>query len=66
MEIQLNGKGRCLQNGKTLQELLHDLAVDPKQVVVERNRQIVRRAQLSQTLLEEGDVLEILHFVGGG
>jgi thiamine biosynthesis protein ThiS len=35
-------------------------------VVVELNRKIVRRPQLSDTTLSDGDVLELVHFVGGG
>jgi thiamine biosynthesis protein ThiS len=42
------------------------LGLDPRTVVVERNREIVRRPQLSDTALTEGDAIELVHFVGGG
>jgi thiamine biosynthesis protein ThiS len=35
-------------------------------VVVELNRKIVRRPQLSETALSDGDAVELVHFVGGG
>jgi thiamine biosynthesis protein ThiS len=46
--------------------LLHHLSLDPRTVVVELNRNIVRRAQLEDTSLAEGDAVELVHFVGGG
>lgn len=46
--------------------LLAELELDPSQVAVERNRDIVPRAQYAQTTLSDGDQLEIVTFVGGG
>jgi thiamine biosynthesis protein ThiS len=46
--------------------LLRHLNLDPRTVVVELNRQIVRRPQLAETRLAEGDTVELVHFVGGG
>jgi len=42
------------------------LNLDPRTVVVELNRQIVRRPALGATALEDGDSVELVHFVGGG
>ena len=42
------------------------LSLDPRQVVVELNREIVRRPRLPEVSLKPGDVVELVHFVGGG
>jgi thiamine biosynthesis protein ThiS len=62
----LNGKEREVANGISLIGLLESLQIRPGRVVVERNREIVARDSFSTTKLTEGDVLEIVHFVGGG
>jgi sulfur carrier protein len=46
--------------------LLESLDLDPRLVVVEHNRRIVRRPELRGTPVEDGDAVEIVHFVGGG
>ena len=43
-----------------------DIGLDPKKVAVECNLEIVPRSTLAQVELRDGDVLEIVHFVGGG
>jgi thiamine biosynthesis protein ThiS len=50
----------------TLLDLLGHLGLDPRTVVVELNRQIVRRLRLGETPLAAGDTVELVHFVGGG
>jgi thiamine biosynthesis protein ThiS len=47
-------------------DLLRQLDLDPGTVVVELNRQIVRRPRLDHTALADGDAVELVHFVGGG
>ena len=66
MEIVLNGEPRQVPGPSTVAALLQHLSLDPRTVVVELNRQIVRRAQLEQTPLAAGDTVELVHFVGGG
>jgi len=66
MKLMLNGKEREVANGISLIGLLESLQIRPGRVVVERNREIVARDSFSTTRLTEGDVLEIVHFVGGG
>ena len=66
MGIEVNGTLRTVERGRTVRDLLEDLALDPRLVVVERNREIVRRDALAETQLRDGDTLEIVHFVGGG
>ncbi len=64
--VQLNGKARALPEGLTVTELLESLELNPQLVVVERNREILDRSEYAQTRVEDEDVLELVHFVGGG
>lgn len=52
--------------GKTLADYLAQTNYDPTKIAVERNGDIVPKAQYGQTLLAAGDVVEIVSFVGGG
>ena len=64
--IVVNGESRQVAVDATVAALLSDLELDPRQVAVERNREIVPRATYGQVLLTEGDTLEVVTFVGGG
>jgi sulfur carrier protein len=64
--IVLNGESRALGPGATVSSLIADLGLDSRQVAVERNREVVPRARHGETLLAEGDHLEVVTFVGGG
>jgi thiamine biosynthesis protein ThiS len=66
VHIQLNGKERAVSTGSTVSGLLEELDLREKLVVIERNGSILSRSEFADTLLEPGDVLEIVHFVGGG
>lgn len=66
ISIVLNGERRTVPSSLTLAGLLDHLGLEPRAVVVERNRAIVRRPQLSTTTVVEGDAIEVVHFVGGG
>ena len=63
----MNGAPREIPRNSTLAELLGALSLDPRLVVVEHNRTILRdREKYAAQALASGDVLEIVHFVGGG
>lgn len=65
--IRLNGETRDIPMGWTLSSLLANLGLDARLIVVERNREIVRdRNAFDEVTLLDGDVLELVHFVGGG
>lgn len=64
--IQLNGDEHRTDDRATIAQLLDQLNLDPRQVAVERNREIVSRASYDATVLADGDRLEIVTFVGGG
>ena len=66
MEVVVNGSPKNVRPGVTLLELLAELALDPRTVVVEHNRRIVRRPALGETPVAAGDAIELVHFVGGG
>ncbi len=66
VDVMVNGEPRAVARGATLLELLQSLALDPRAVVVERNRTIVRRPALGVVTVEPGDAIELVHFVGGG
>lgn len=66
MRIEVNGEVREVAPDITVTNLLLTLGVGEGPVAVERNRQIVPRAEHASTQLHDGDVLEVVHFVGGG
>lgn len=66
LRLQLNGEPYEVPAGSTLLDLVAGLGRDPRTVAVERNGGIVRRADYGATQLEEGDRLEVVHFVQGG
>ncbi len=66
MRIQINGEPQELRAGLTLHELIVELQLPPERLAIERNREVVRRANWHETLIAEGDQIEIVHFVGGG
>lgn len=66
LSIEVNGKDREVTAGRTVAGLLEDLELDGRLVVVELNRQIIRRTEIEDVVLQDGDRVEIVHFVGGG
>ena len=65
--VTVNGDRREVARGTTLAELLRAHELDPRMVVVEHNRVILRdRDAFPSIELRDGDTLEIVHFVGGG
>ena len=66
MQIILNGESRDFAEGMSVEALVLTLADDPRGVAIERNLEIVPKAEHASTLLEDGDCLEVVQFVGGG
>jgi thiamine biosynthesis protein ThiS len=64
--VTVNGEPQAVAEAASLLDLLASLDLDPRLVVVEHNRQIVRRPALAATALRAGDQVELVHFVGGG
>ena len=63
--VKVNGVAMEIA-GKTVAQYLATTNYDPKRIAVERNGEIVFKSQYSETVLEDGDSLEIVSFVGGG
>lgn len=63
--VKINGENLDVA-GKTLQEYLDGTSFDPKRIAVERNGEIVPKAQYQETVLADGDRVEVVSFVGGG
>jgi thiamine biosynthesis protein ThiS len=66
MHLTINGSPHEVHEAGTVEQLLAALSLDPRAVVVELNREIIRRAAVAATPVHDGDVVEIVHFVGGG
>ncbi|MFN7019661.1 MAG: sulfur carrier protein ThiS [Fimbriimonadales bacterium] len=65
MKVRVNGIEMEVKAG-TLMELLEELDINPKRVVVEVNLEIVKRDKFQNYTIKEGDSIEIVNFVGGG
>ena len=65
MMVKVNGLELDIV-GKTVTEYLATTNYDPKRIAVERNGDIVFKSQYDETVLADGDCLEIVSFVGGG
>ena len=66
MQITLNGDRFELDRCVSVTELLARLAIDPRRVAVEHNLAILRRHTFPEVVVNEGDTVEIVNFVGGG
>ena len=64
--IELNGEAHEVPEGLTLAGVLEWLKLPADRLAVERNREIVPRAQWDKTIVQVNDQLEVVHFVGGG
>ena len=66
MRITLNGERFELDGPTTVSALLSRLDIDARKVAVEHNVVVVKRAAFGETVVREGDQVEIVNFVGGG
>ena len=66
LSLTVNGEPRRIFAGATIAQLVASLDLSPQKVAVERNGEIAPRSTLGDVILGDGDVLEIVHFVGGG
>lgn len=63
--VKVNGENLEIA-GKTVSEYLASTNYDPKRIAVERNGEIVPKSQYGETVLKDGDSVEVVSFVGGG
>jgi len=66
LKITVNGSSIQISEGANITDLLRDLDLNSGMVAVELNARIIPKSEYSGRNLKEGDVLEIVHFVGGG
>jgi thiamine biosynthesis protein ThiS len=66
LQIKLNGEIHELAGPYTLEDLVSELSLTPQRVAIELNQSVIRRDLWEQTIINEGDRVEIVHFVGGG
>lgn len=66
MTIRVNGDPMEIAGPITITALLDDLKIDPRLVAVEHNLIVVKRARYGDVVINEGDEIEIVNFVGGG
>ncbi len=63
--VFVNGKEQAA-NGKTVEDIINEMNIDKRTIAVELNEEIVSKADYDSTTLKDGDVLEVVSFVGGG
>ena len=66
MQVTINGQDEMLQREMTVADFLAFRGIEPRCVAVEINEDIVPRTTFPDTIVREGDKIEIVTFVGGG
>ncbi len=66
IQVKLNGKDRQVEAGHSIRSLIESLDLHPSLVVVELNREILDRDAYGDAMVQAGDTIELVHFVGGG
>jgi thiamine biosynthesis protein ThiS len=66
IKIRLNGKEKSVKNNITVMDLLNDLDINPQRIAIEINGEILSKSKYSEEIIKEGDIMEIVQFVGGG
>jgi sulfur carrier protein len=66
VKVTLNREKRDVAVGTTVADVIRTLDLDGRRIAVEINREILSRDSYAARLLEDGDVIEVVHFVGGG
>jgi thiamine biosynthesis protein ThiS len=66
MEITINGEKRNLMSEMTMSNLLDELDIKREALAVELNKNILPKSEYDSMIIKDGDVLEIIQFVGGG
>ncbi|MFQ5542665.1 MAG: sulfur carrier protein ThiS [Candidatus Binatia bacterium] len=64
--VHINGEKREIAAGLSVAQMLQELGIPPRRVVVEINRDVLSHDAHEATFLKEGDMVEIVQFVGGG
>tara|TARA_B100000963_G_scaffold328974_1_gene317979 strand:- start:599 stop:817 length:219 start_codon:yes stop_codon:yes gene_type:complete len=66
IKIRLNGKIKFIDENYKIQTLINDLKLPIKKVAIELNKEILDKKKLNRIKLKKDDIMEIVHFIGGG
>jgi thiamine biosynthesis protein ThiS len=66
MQVTLNGEPRHVRDGISIAELIAELSLGARRLAVELNEEVLPRESYGERTLAPGDVIEIVHFIGGG
>lgn len=66
MHVFVNGENKEFSDALSLEQLVNELVLPGLRIAIEVNGRVVRRVNWIETTLNEGDRVEIVHFVGGG
>jgi len=66
IKIKVNGKITTIVDNLILAELLNDLKIPLKKVAIELNKEIINKKKINKIKLKNKDIIEIVHFIGGG
>ncbi len=66
IKIRLNGKNKNIIEGYKLYDLVKQLDLQLKKVAIELNREIVDKKKIKKIILNDKDIIEVVHFIGGG
>ena len=66
IKIKINGKNIIIKDKENLSKLLKNFKIPIKKVAIELNREIINKKKLDLIKVKENDIIEIVHFIGGG
>ena len=66
IKIKVNGKIKTITDQLTLAKLIIDLKIPLNKVAIELNKEIVNKKKINKIRLRNNDIIEIVHFIGGG
>tara|TARA_B100001093_G_scaffold497106_1_gene543637 strand:- start:5847 stop:6065 length:219 start_codon:yes stop_codon:yes gene_type:complete len=66
IKIKINGKSKLIAENLKIQTLINDLNIPLKKVAIELNHEILDKKSLNKIKLKKNDMIEIVHFIGGG
>ncbi|WP_075501901.1 sulfur carrier protein ThiS [Candidatus Pelagibacter communis] len=66
IKIKINGKTKTIIDKLTLHKLINDIKIPITKVAIELNKEIIDKRKLKKIYLRNNDVIEIVHFIGGG
>ena len=66
IKIRLNGKSKLINANYKIQNLINDFKIPIKKVAIELNKEILDKKKLKNIKLKNNDIIEVVHFIGGG